>query len=206
MSFQSVFYKTELSDLLIDQINHQFNLKTTLEKSMVMGDIVDNRIRNSENTWISSDHWLGGFIWYYINKANKSNFLYDISSLDRESIQYTQYGPGQFYNWHTDTSIDMYFGLNQPEASELSTEYANEKIGIEYELCRKLSFSIQLSGPDEYEGGELQFQKDDGTVYVAPKEKGMITVFDSRARHRVRKVKSGVRKSLVGWVVGSRWK
>jgi PKHD-type hydroxylase len=31
-------------------------------------------------------------------------------------------------------------------------------------------------------------------------------LFDSRTPHRVRKVRSGLRKSLVGWVVGPRWK
>jgi PKHD-type hydroxylase len=206
MAFQSVFYKTDLSDILIDQINHKFNLEIELNKSKLVGDIIEPKIRNSDNTWISTEHWLGGFVWHYIDKANKNNFLYDISNIDGDSIQYTQYSIGQYYNWHTDTSIDQYFLLSEAASSELSNEYANEKIGIEYELCRKLSFSIQLSGPEEYEGGELQFQKDDGSVYFAPKEKGVIAVFDSRARHRVRKVTKGVRKSLVGWVVGPRWK
>ena len=40
----------------------------------------------------------------------------------------------------------------------------------------------------------------------APKQRGTMIVFDSRVRHRVRKIKSGTRKSIVGWVVGPRWK
>ena len=31
-------------------------------------------------------------------------------------------------------------------------------------------------------------------------------LFDSRTQHRVLKVKSGVRKSIVGWTVGPRWR
>ena len=42
--------------------------------------------------------------------------------------------------------------------------------------------------------------------FYNPKQKGIIAFFDSRTPHRVRKVKSGMRKSLVGWVVGPRWK
>ena len=45
-----------------------------------------------------------------------------------------------------------------------------------------------------------------GERYFAPKQKGTLIVFDSRTKHRVRTVKSGLRKSLVGWVVGPRWK
>jgi PKHD-type hydroxylase len=39
-----------------------------------------------------------------------------------------------------------------------------------------------------------------------PKQKGTIAFFDSRTPHRVKKVKSGVRKSLVGWVIGPRFR
>ena len=31
-------------------------------------------------------------------------------------------------------------------------------------------------------------------------------LFDSRTQHRVLPVKSGLRKSIVGWTVGPRWK
>ena len=42
--------------------------------------------------------------------------------------------------------------------------------------------------------------------YIAPRERGSIILFDSRTPHRVHKVRKGERKSLVGWVVGPRWK
>ena len=71
---------------------------------------------------------------------------------------------------------------------------------------RKLSFSLQLSDPKDYVGGELQFLGSDDSTFFAPKQKGSLVVFDSRTKHRVVKVKSGVRRSLVGWVVGPRWK
>lgn len=65
---------------------------------------------------------------------------------------------------------------------------------------------MQLSDEDEYEGGELQLLDPTGHLYTVPKERGTISIFDSRLSHRVRKVKSGCRKSLVGWVVGPRWR
>ena len=71
---------------------------------------------------------------------------------------------------------------------------------------RKLSFSLQLSDPDQYTGGELEFLDNSGKTMFAPKQRGTMVVFDSRLKHRVRRVKSGLRKSIVGWVVGPRWK
>ena len=74
------------------------------------------------------------------------------------------------------------------------------------ELVRKLSFVVQLSDPDDYEGGNLQLLDENGKSYIAPRKRGTVVVFDSRTQHRVLKVKRGIRKSLVGWVVGPRWR
>ena len=43
-------------------------------------------------------------------------------------------------------------------------------------------------------------------TFFAPKQRGTVIMFDSRTPHRVRKVKSGLRKSLVGWVCGPRFR
>ena len=74
------------------------------------------------------------------------------------------------------------------------------------ELVRKLSFTLQLSDPDEYEGGNVQLIDESGKSYIAPRQRGTIILFDSRTQHRVIKVKKGVRKSIVGWVLGPRWR
>ena len=73
-------------------------------------------------------------------------------------------------------------------------------------MVRKLSFSLQLSDPEDYRGGELEFIDNSNKPFLAPKQRGTMVVFDSRVKHRVRKVKSGLRKSIVGWVIGPRWK
>jgi len=83
---------------------------------------------------------------------------------------------------------------------------SKDQIILQGELVRKLSFSLQLSDPEDYEGGELEFLDNQDEPFFAPKQKGTIVVFDSRVKHRVRKVTNGLRKSIVGWVVGPRWK
>ena len=63
-----------------------------------------------------------------------------------------------------------------------------------------------MSDPTDYRGGEVEFLDSGAKRFLAPKQRGTMIVFDSRTRHRVRKIKSGIRKSIVGWVVGPRWK
>jgi PKHD-type hydroxylase len=66
---------------------------------------------------------------------------------------------------------------------------------------RKLSFTLQLSDPQEYEGGELRlYFKDDPEVM--PKPQGAITLFPSYVLHEVTPVTKGTRYSLVAWVTG----
>jgi len=56
---------------------------------------------------------------------------------------------------------------------------------------------LLLSDPDTYEGGNLQLLDQSGKSYVAPRQRGTIILFDSRAQHRVQKVTKGVRKVLL---------
>ena len=149
---------------------------------------VKDSVRKSQHCWIPSTHWIGGFLWHYIMNANKDNFLYDISDIENDLIQYTQYNKGDFYNWHTDMDI---CDINEPD-----------------QLVRKLSFTLQLTNEDEYTGGNLEFADFDDSSYrfLVPKSRGTVIVFDSRTPHRVTPIESGIRKSLVGWVVGKRWR
>lgn len=90
-------------------------------------------------------------------------------------LQLARYGPGHFYDWHLDIG-----------KGSLST--------------RKLSVSLQLSDPADYDGGDLEIQFDkDGP---SPKAIGTLIVFPSYLCHRVMPVTRGERWSLVAWVHG----
>ena len=69
---------------------------------------------------------------------------------------------------------------------------------------RKISLSVQLSSPDSYEGGELEFFYTNKTKQVE-KTQGGVIAFPSFIMHRVTPVTKGVRYSMVAWVVGPRW-
>jgi|TARA_B100001939_G_scaffold147958_1_gene128124 Rps23 Pro-64 3,4-dihydroxylase Tpa1-like proline 4-hydroxylase len=206
MAFQSIWYFSQLSTKVIDSLVEDFTeqFDPMMDDSRLMGDALNKDKRNSKNAWVPSEHWSGGFVWHYVERANRENFLYDIRNIDGESMQYTQYGEGEFYNWHNDAGISCaYKPVSVGNRSDgLASDFLNENI----ELVRKLSFVVQLSDPEDYEGGNLQLLDEAGKSYFAPRQRGTVIVFDSRTQHRVLKVTKGLRKSLVGWVVGPRWK
>ena len=121
-------------------------------------------------------------------------------------MQYTRYGEGMFYDWHNDAGLASQYKPvsvgNRGTGEETTQDYLNENL----ELVRKLSFALQLSDPDDYEGGNVVLLDEAGKKYIVPRKRGTIVLFASRTQHRVNKVKSGIRKSIVGWVVGPRWK
>ena len=211
MTFQSIWYYTDLPNKIIEIIEEDLkdNFDPHLQDSRVgEGDYgtVDKDKRNARNAWVPSAHWIAGFVWHYVQRANRENFLYDLTNIDGESLQYTTYGEGEYYGWHSDQGVSSYYKPiskgNRGHGQELFQDFVN----INCEQIRKLSFSLLLSDPDTYEGGNLQLLAEDGKSYYAPRKRGTIILFDSRTQHRVKKVTKGIRKSLVGWVCGNRWK
>ena len=81
MAYQSVWYFTSLPKDIVEILEK--DLKDTfdevLKPSRLEGNHVNKKIRNSKNAWIPSSHWIGGFIWHYVQKANRTNFLYDFT-------------------------------------------------------------------------------------------------------------------------------
>ena len=150
-------------------------------------------IRDSKISW-TDEKWMYREILPFINFANTEtgwNFQHDWI----ESLQFTKYKKGQYYGFHADTIPEPY--TNKGESH-------NGKI-------RKLSFSCQLSDPNDYEGGELEFAipevfSNEIKIHtISVKEflpKGSIIVFPSYIWHRIKPIKKGVRYSLVSWVLG----
>lgn len=193
---------TELPDELIDGIIKTLedaNIQAT-DRAGILGDDVQHvahRIRDTNKIALPGNHWYFGMIWYFIMRMNDWNFQYNIDSFDGDSIQYLEYNPGQHYTWHTDSVMPVI--TNHIPRLGIMPPTGEEKV-------RKLSFSLMLN--DDYEGGDLQFYFPAAKrpMNTVPKKKGMLVIFDSRIVHRVTRVREGKRKSIVGWVVGPRWK
>ena len=212
MAYQSIYFFTDLPVEIIEIVHKDLeqHYDEQMKDSRLHGDLLNKEKRNSKNTWIPTHHWIAGWLWHYVQKANKTNFLYDLSHIDGGSLQYARYAEGEYYGWHNDSGLDIHYKPifeEVPSGGTLNNdEYHKDKLNEEHELIRKLSFSLQLSDPDDYEGGNVQLLDENNKIYIAPRQRGSIILFDSRTNHRVLKVTKGVRTSIVGWVLGPRWK
>lgn len=144
------------------------------------GNFEDKSMRDSVIKWIGNDaeiRWLNDKIFNMIRNTNDEFFHMDITFF--EDLQHTTYKAGAgFYGVHMDTFINAW-------------------------QQRKISFTIQLSDPSDYEGGVVKiYNKDIANPYIASKGKGSLVLFHSMMLHEVTPVTKGVRSSLVGWVSG----
>jgi PKHD-type hydroxylase len=147
-----------------------------------------NDTRNSTVRWIDKNDknskFIADLIWDYGQEANCKAFGFDIDFLNE--IQYTVYDSKHkdHYAWHADT-----FWAN-PTAYD-----------------RKLSIVIQLSDPSEYSGGFFELSSEyEQPSPISLRKKGTVLVFPSFLSHRVTPVTSGVRKSLVSWIQGPKFR
>jgi PKHD-type hydroxylase len=150
-----------------------------------VGGIIDKTYRDSRIHWIPKTdewNWLYSKIYTIANKANEATWHFDIRYMN-EKIQYTEYDASYAgkYDWHVD--------------------FATVDFGSGFSSQRKVAIVVQLSEPDEYEGGELQFYINREPT-TAPKEKGTIICFPTYFLHRVTPVTKGKRRSLVLWTSG----
>lgn len=160
-----------------------------LQSGTVGIDDQDVEMRNSNIAWIyrdSQNEWIFSKIEFIVNKLNSKYFGFDIFKLTH--LQYTVYNDeGSHYHWHW----DMY------ESNPLDSDFSSAQ--------RKVSAVLQLSNPDEYEGGDLELMPG-GTVKVIDKKRGYMSVFPSFMVHRVTPLIKGRRKTLVAWFTGPDWR
>jgi PKHD-type hydroxylase len=140
-------------------------------------------LRDSKIAWLypaaGDIEFIFGRVITTINHINSEFFKFDLFGL-MEGFQFTRYdAPTGCYGLHTDKVLDG--------------------------PVRKLSLTIQLSSPQDYEGGELALQLGSEAL-IMPKEQGKMVVFPSYTLHEVRPVTKGTRYSLVAWVTGMPFK
>ena len=145
-AFQSIWYFTDLPNEIIAIMEKELlkDFDKDIKSSPVNLQIGNglNEVRNAKHSWVSSSHWMGGFLWHYIERANRENFLYDLRGLDNEHIQYTVYDEGEYYDWHNDGGLTT---LYRPQSIGNSTDgVGSDFVNQNKELVRKLSFSLQL--------------------------------------------------------------
>ena len=185
MKYASTHGKTILTDSELDIVEDAVNDSSLLwDYSRVNDDVssrhLDTDLRSSQVSWIY-DSPLSKLLYGLMSDYNRSEWNLRITNM--EPIQYAIYSGGDYFDWHKDQQ----------------SEITNGKI-------RKISMTLMLSNPSEYEGGELDLEfgkPNDRPRYDSFKMPlGGLIFFQSDVWHRVRPVKAGVRKSLVAWFSG----
>jgi len=116
-----------------------------------------------------------------MKQVNGNHFGYDGMTIT-EPAQFTEYPKGGFYDWHMDAEVNCQY---EPPV-------------------RKISMTILLSPQHEFEGGDLEFMSESNKPPQLVQ--GQAIYFCSIIRHRVAKVKKGIRRSLVMWFGGPPFK
>jgi PKHD-type hydroxylase len=123
---------------------------------------------------ITEEPWI-----YDIIKSVKIPWGFRLSSI--EPLQITRYAESDYYDYHIDG--DGITPINSPNT-------------IYHGKTRKVSMSILLN--DDFEGGEFEFYPNTRLMPA----RGDVIIFPSYILHRVAPVTSGVRYSLVAWMIG----
>jgi len=145
---------------------------------------VAKNIRSAEIYVLENDQenaWIFNKVAHIVGFMNRLHFDYEISGITH-GIQLIHYNtlddvPGH-YDWHIDA-------------------------GPGDSATRKISFTAQLSDPNDYEGCELLINNHGGLI-TASKEQGSVHLFPSYVPHQVTPIKKGERFALVIWIHGSR--
>lgn len=143
----------------------------------------DARVRRSRTKFLKPEDgyaWLYERMWNTAQAFNRRSFGIELTGM-QEAIQLARYDASDqgFYDWHMD------FGGSREN--------------------RKLSVTVQLTDPADYDGGDLEFMWRE-KPHTAERGRGMVIAFPSFLLHRVSPVTRGVRWSLVSWISGPRWR
>lgn len=173
-----IYYPSLMIEHELKQIQGLWNADEILKAQVTNDSGYDDNLRQGSIMAINRSNlsdWLYQRLGQVAIGANNEFYQFDLSGLG-EPLQLARYGVGDFFDWH----MDFGPGVNS---------------------TRKLSISVQLSDPDTYEGGDLQFMINQ-KVITAPREKGTVIVFPSFILHRVTEITKGTRESIVSWVSG----
>ena len=139
------------------------------------------------------------YITWFLPDQPDTDWLYDMS----EAI--TRGANRRYWNYHLTGFFDPLQYSVYDASYEGHYDWHRDKLAKKKDPERKLSFSLLLSDPSTYEGGDLEVN--DGVPFVIPhKQQGDMIIFPSYLLHRVTPVTRGTRKSLVGWVSGPRFR
>ena len=185
MSSKNYFLQEQRNN--VNHLNYYYFTKAFTPEEIIKIREIGDSYPKQKGTVVSDEH----------NEGVSDYRISDISWLDDNTQTSWIYQKNADYSkvenremWNFD--IWDYYGGHYDWHADLGPGISN----------RKLSCVLQLSDPDEYEGGDLQINPG-GTILNVPRELGLLCFFPSFLLHRVTPLTGGVRKSLVTWLCGA---
>ena len=161
-------------------------------------DQAEREVRRSTICWLNEtnrNRWIYEKVRELLIALNQEHYQFELNGL--QPIQLARYkgdasSSGEFYGSHLDSST------------------------VGHGTQRKLSLTVQLTPPGEYEGGDLILFGDHNDRILDPaglqqklfhrRQLGTAIIFPSFFAHEVLPVTNGTRHSLVAWMEGPNWK
>jgi len=148
--------------------------KNNFQDATLVGEIVDKRIRDTSLIRTTPFQGVGATLTGIGLTANYKNWKFDITHSDQ--CEFLKYDESGHFNLHIDTILQ-------------------EKTDV----MRKLTVILFLN--DDFEGGKLFLQYGQEKVYPS-QNAGDVIIFPSFLLHSVEPITSGIRRSIVTWLVG----
>jgi len=176
-------------------------------------------VRDSYVVWLN-DQWIYDLIFPLVQEANhKAGWKWELTGC--ESFQFTKYKIDGFYGWHEDGGSDWHAvykryingvtNIPKKTNGEFPDGYTKNENYIG--KVRKISVTLNLNDPKDYQGGDLKFdfglhteEKNRFHICEEIKPQGSLIVFPSFLKHCVTPINKGTRYSLVLWTLGEPWK
>lgn len=160
-------------DRIIELAQQQGTVKGGTGQAMSASDV-----RESDITFLwpaDETGWIFERLQQLTEQVNRS-YRFDLRGFF-EGVQVARYDSesGGHYGWHMDLGTGPF-------------------------SARKLTLSVQLTDPANYEGGELEFTS--ATLQPEARRQGAAVIFPSFMTHRVKPVTRGERWSMVCWISG----
>jgi PKHD-type hydroxylase len=140
----------------------------------------DKRRRSDVHFLLPAEHpWISEKIVKAANSVNRK-YCFDMTMLGELQLAFYDEKDQGFYDWHMDIGPGAFF-------------------------FRKMSISLVLNSPDDYEGGDIDFNTG-GTIQRGIRTNDRMITFPSFLLHRVTPVTRGRRYVLIAWMHGGDWR
>lgn len=179
------YFKNVFSDTMIKELDQMVRANYKFSKGRTgvaeLGTDTDSyETNNRDIAYLEpAPHtkWLYDILFPLVLEANEKVFHFDIDTVT-DPVHYVIYPTdGGHLDWHMDIGA---LDVNR----------------------RKIATTVQLSDPNDYDGGDFEIWFGGKESVVVPREKGDVICFPAFCMHRVRPITRGERKCMVFWTGG----